>query len=118
MYITKEDFDKLNYCVDILYRKKGKRIELYPDQEEAVCEAVVTLVRLMKKRKKDFARSTDYMNDKRKTDKRYYRTKKQMAAVLAESESYPIDDAEEIKRKHSLSELTAIYKGFLAREEE
>ena len=82
MYLTKKDFGRLSYCVKLLYGKYGRCISLYPDQEEMVSLAMETIIALEKKRDRDNARQVAYINNKRKSDPKYFRSRKRLEQAV------------------------------------
>lgn len=111
MYITKKDYYYLCSCAKLLLWDKLND-QLCEHDKKVVSEAVKTCQRLERKKARDTRRSSRNMDRYRKTDPRYYRNKPDMAKVLAASEDFPIDNADEIMKTYSQADLYKVYRAF------
>lgn len=83
MYITKKDFEKIDWAINFLiseisdYRLKDS----HAGTKSRCFEAYSVLRNLEKKKAKDTARQVAYINGKRKTDPKYFRSRKKLEKV-------------------------------------
>lgn len=113
MYITKKDYYYLCYCVKRLYDEEAqKRLQLCEWDKRIVENAVKTCQQLDRKKHRDARRATRNMERYRKTDPRYYRNKPDMAKVLAASNDFPMNNADEIMKTYSQADLYKVYRAF------
>lgn len=74
MNITNSDFKTIEKALMLL--PHGEEFEALTDeQQNIIVKADVTMVKLLKKKKKDVARQTKYINEKRSINKNYGRGK-------------------------------------------
>ena len=78
-YITKDDFNKIEKALALYSSNPDKFKALSKEEQDIIIEADVVMVNLCKKRKRDNERTAEYIAEKRKTDKNYARSKKEVS---------------------------------------
>lgn len=74
MNMTNSDFKKIEAALMLF--PNGKEFEALPQEEQdIIIEAEMVMMNLLKKKKRDNKRTSEYIAEKRKTDKNYARRK-------------------------------------------
>lgn len=77
MYITNDDFERIEFSVNLLaFEAEHGHIKYHEGTKKRIQEAVDTLEALKAKKAKNNKRQNEYIKHKRKTDPKYFRSLK------------------------------------------
>lgn len=122
MYITKDDFEKIEFAIDLLISeiKDYHLQDLHAGTKQRCYDAYCVLQNLKKKRVKDTKRQIEYINWKRKTDPKYFRSRKRLEQAVRDIVSTDMeivlfndqDDIEEALKTATDNDLIEFIKSY------